>query len=142
MPALLLTAFLVAVPPGDATRLAPDPLPPPAPGAAEADATGDSPEDPEPSEPSGPAVPVEAILAAGAAMMAAVRWREEEPAPGDALGLREDPLVVFVPGHGNLAGDFDDLVGLMDLEPADYEVFDYRWAVETSDPVRAWNHRS
>ena len=45
--------------------------------------------------------------------------------------------MVFVPGHGNVGSDFDDLVDLMDLEPGEYRTFDYRWMVETTDQVQA-----
>jgi hypothetical protein len=63
--------------------------------------------------------------------------RDDEITPGDALGLTDRPLVVFVPGHGSGMDCFDDLAGLMELSPGDYRVFDYRWVEETPDPAHA-----
>jgi len=70
-------------------------------------------------------------------MAAVLRGRDDQPVPGEGLGLAEGPLVVFVPGHGNTLSDFDGLVDLMDLEPGEFRVFDYRWTVETADHAHA-----
>ncbi|MCJ7726899.1 MAG: hypothetical protein MUP76_11005 [Acidimicrobiia bacterium] len=129
MPALLLTFVLALAAPGDATRLAPDPP------AATTPVTIPSGAPSSPVET--PILPVTSILAAAAALAAGLRGREDDPAPGDGLGLADDPLVVFVPGHGNGPDDFDDLVDLMDLGADDYRVFDYRWTVATPDQVHA-----
>lgn len=129
MPALLITFVLALTAPGDANRLAPDPPEPTPPVTAPAQAPA------SPAE--APVLPIASILAAGAALAAGLRGRDDEPAPGDGLGLSGDPLVVFVPGHGNGPADFHDLVDLMDLGPDDYRVFDYRWTVETTDQVHA-----
>lgn len=133
MPALLLTVLMALAPPGDATRLAPEPDPP-SPPPSTVPVTPPT----KPVEPVGaPVLPLASILAAAAALAAAAWSRNGTPSPADGLALSDDPLVVFVPGHGNAMGDFDDLADLMDLDPGDYRVFDYRWTVETADPVRA-----
>lgn len=91
-----------------------------------------------PPQPSPPAVPVPALPVGGAAGAAALltivsrrRGSAVGPAPGDALGLEPpgEPIVVFVPGHGQASGDeaFHDLVDLMGLGPSDAYFFDYRW---------------
>lgn len=129
----VLIAVLLSTAPGDGVGLAPGPGPASGPAAPTVPAAG---EEPAPSEPEESAlVSLGAILAAAGVLAAAGRPRG--PAPGDGLGLRERPLVVFVPGHGNGPGDFDDLVALMDLGPDDHRVFDYRWAAESADPVHA-----
>ena len=130
MSALLLTIVMALAPPGDATRLAPDPV-----DVAVPPTTVPAAPPPEPLKT--PLVPITSILAAGAALAAALRIRDDQSAPGDGLGLSEDPLVVFVPGHGNSPDDFDGLIELMDLEPEEYRMFDYRWTVETADRVHA-----
>jgi hypothetical protein len=119
------------VPPWDASRLAPDPSP-------DLPLEASHPAYPENDPPTSPVVPLGSILAAAALLAAGVKpGRRADLAPGDALGLSDDPLVVFVPGHGNVGSDFDELIDLMDLEPGDYRTFDYRWMVETTDQVHA-----
>ena len=130
MSALLLTVMMALAPPGDATRLGPDPAETSVPATA-------VPSTPPPVPVKTPLLPVASIIAAGVALAAVLRGRGDEPAPGDGLGLSEDPLVVLVPGHGNVPGDFGGLIDLMDLDPGEYRVFDYRWTVETTDHVRA-----
>lgn len=133
MPALLLTVLMTMAPPGEATRLAPDP-----PETSSPPTTVPEPTPSEPAQPvEKPPVPLTSLVTAGAALAAALWGRSGEASPAAGLGLSEDPLVVFVPGHGNAPGDFEDLADLMDLGPEDYRVFDYRWTVETPDPVRA-----
>jgi hypothetical protein len=133
---LLFTALLALSAPGDATRLAPGPGEGAgAPSGAPADG-GEVPEEPEePEETPGPPLLPIASLGAAAAVLAASRRRD--PGPGDALGLSDRPVVVFVPGHGNTPASFDHLTRMMDLGPDDYRVFDYRWVVETGSHSRA-----
>ena len=134
MLAPLLTIVMAMVPSADGTHLAPGPAEPGPPVAAS------TPVAPAPTPFEAPLVSLAAIAAA-AAVLAGGLLRfggDDEPAPGDALGLAEDPLVVFVPGHGTPGPEtFLDLADRMDLEPDDYRVFDYRWAVETTDNVHA-----
>ena len=134
MLAPLLTIVLAMVPPAEGAHLAPGPADPEPPVVAPA------PTAPAPTPFEAPLVSLAAIAAAAAVLAGGLlRFTgEEEPAPGDALGLADDPLVVFVPGHGNPGPEtFADLADLMDLEPEDYRVFDYRWMVETTDHVHA-----
>jgi hypothetical protein len=118
------------IPPSDAVRLSGDPDPETTTGPVEA-----------PAPPRGghslPGVPATA-LAGAAAVLAAAGARRRDPAPGDGLSLEPDPLVVFVPGHGNdRSTTFADLTEMMDLEAEQVRVFDYRWAVEEHDEVQA-----
>ncbi|MBU1866196.1 MAG: alpha/beta hydrolase [Actinobacteria bacterium] len=129
MTALLLTVVM-ALAPGDATRLSPGPADTAAP-------TTTVPEAPAPEPIETPIVPIASIIAAGIALAGTLLGRKGKVAPGNGLGLSGDPLVVFVPGHGNAPEDFDGLIDLMDLEPEEYRVFDYRWGVPTTDPVHA-----
>jgi hypothetical protein len=48
-----------------------------------------------------------------------------------------DPIFVYVPGHGGDPQGFDDLAGMIGLNPQDVRVFDYRWAWPTGDPIEA-----
>jgi len=130
----LLTIMLAMVPSADGTHLAPGPAEP------EPPATAPAPVDPAPNPFEVPLMSLAAIAAAAAVLAGGLLRMagDDEPAPGDALGLADDPLVVFVPGHGNPGPEtFIDLADLMDLEPDDYRVFDYRWVVETTDHVHA-----
>lgn len=121
--------------PGDGTRLAPDPEPDPGPvSISEAGRVG------EPLLPADdPLLPITVVGTAAAVLAAGLRRRTGAGlAPGDALALDPKPLVVFVPGHGSTGSAvFDDLIDMMDLEPEDYAVFDYRWVAEDPDHVRA-----
>ena len=87
-----------------------------------------------PSDSGSSPIPILLGLAAAAAALAALR-------PGAALGLRppEDAMVVFVPGHGQGAGEdvYREFVDLMGLDPDDARYFDYRWVTGDSNPHRA-----
>jgi hypothetical protein len=62
------------------------------------------------------------------------RRRWDGRAPGDGVGLAEQPLVVFVGGHGMAAAPaFGTLIDLMDLDPQQAHFFDYRWVVEDGE---------
>lgn len=49
----------------------------------------------------------------------------------------QDPLFVYVPGHGGDPQGFDDLAGRIGVDPHDVRVFDYRWAWASDDPIEA-----
>lgn len=75
--------------------------------------------------------------AAAAMALAALALRRSDPAPGDALSLSE-PLVVFVPGHGQAHGSeaFAELVRHMGIEDDQVRYFDYRWVA--GHPDASW----
>lgn len=114
-------------------QLAPGPAPetavapPPVPGL---------PGDPPP-RPLMPAALTAGLL--GLAAHAGTRRRTgDQSPPGAALGLAEDPIVVFVGGHGTEgAPEFGPLIDLMDLDPEQARFFDYRWVVDDADQVTA-----
>jgi len=108
-------------------------------GLAPADSVPGPPPAESPGRPAPPA-PLPPV-AAGVAVAVVTAWRRrgapppdgaagiaEGASPGDALGL-DSSLVVFVPGHGDPPAEdvFDDLVGMMDLDPGSVRYFDYRW---------------
>ncbi len=109
--------------------------------AAPADAADAPPAPADSGDGSAPQVPSLVGLGAMAAVLAALQRRAGElsPAAGLALEQAEDPLVVFVPGHGQPHGSkaFADLIELMDLSDEGVEHFDYRWVEGTSDARRA-----
>ncbi|MDX1689752.1 MAG: hypothetical protein R3290_01890 [Acidimicrobiia bacterium] len=144
MPAWLFAALLLAAPPGDASRLVPDPDVPlaPAPLSSEG-ASVPTPERSLPVVPAGAAV----LVAGGAVVATASRRRPDgsaPPGPGTALGLRppDDVVVVFVPGHGSpgSAETFGDLVDLMGLDDEQVRHFDYRWTTGGPDHAAAARH--
>lgn len=49
----------------------------------------------------------------------------------------QDPLFVYVPGHGGNPQGFDDLAKRIGVDGADVRVFDYRWAWPSDDPIEA-----
>lgn len=51
--------------------------------------------------------------------------------------VSEDPVFVYVPGHGGDPAGFDDLAARIGVDPRDVRVFDYRWAWPTADMVEA-----
>ncbi len=119
--------------------LAPDPGPGPDVVAARPAA---APSSPLPEPPAPPVIP--AAVAAGLLGLVAhagTRRRVDDApgdAPGDGLALAGDPLVVFVGGHGTAgAPQFEALIDLMELDPAQTRFFDYRWIVESADPIGA-----
>jgi hypothetical protein len=137
VPFVLLAMVLAMSTPGDATRLAPDPAPSP-PAGTRPVTPGPEPPIPVPLPPQAPVIPLAPVGAAVAALAAGLRrTRTGAPVPGDAAGLTGEPLVVFVPGHGNTREAFTGLAGLMELGPEDYRVFDYRWVVGTASHVHA-----
>jgi hypothetical protein len=75
--------------------------------------------------------------AAAAVALAALAVRRSGLAPGDALSL-SDPLVVFVPGHGQEHGSeaFADLVRHMGIDDDQARYFDYRWV--DGQPDASW----
>lgn len=52
-------------------------------------------------------------------------------------GDSQDPLFVYVPGHGGDPRGFDDLAKRMGVDGEDVRVFDYRWAWPSNDPIEA-----
>jgi pimeloyl-ACP methyl ester carboxylesterase len=54
-----------------------------------------------------------------------------------AAPYREDPLYVYVPGHGGGFHGFDDLASRIGVDGDDVRVFDYRWAWPSDDPLEA-----
>jgi hypothetical protein len=67
-------------------------------------------------------------LAGLAAALAALQQRREDLSPADGLSLEADPIVVFVPGHGQPQGSaaFADLIDYMDIDDEAVRHFDYR----------------
>lgn len=135
MPSAAAIALGIALLGGGTVGLAPDdatvdetPTPPPV-------------EDPEPSESGGQSgLPGAAGIAAALAVLAAAGRREDEVSPAGGLGLRPgDPVVVFVPGHGQPHGSaaFDDLIEMMDVDAGSVRHFDYRWVEGSDDHSRA-----
>ena len=49
----------------------------------------------------------------------------------------QDPLFVYVPGHGGDPRGFDDLAKRIGADGDDVRVFDYRWAWPSDDPIEA-----
>ena len=49
----------------------------------------------------------------------------------------QDPLFVYVPGHGGDPRGFDDLAKRIGVDGDDLRVFDYRWAWPSNDPIEA-----
>jgi pimeloyl-ACP methyl ester carboxylesterase len=49
----------------------------------------------------------------------------------------QDPLFVYVPGHGGDPQGFDDLAQRIGVDGDDVRVFDYRWAWPSDDPIEA-----
>lgn len=119
----------VGLAPGDTTA---DEAPAPTP-ASESDSDEDEGRD-------GSGLPGPAGIAAVVALLAAVARRDDELSPAAGLGLEPaDPIVVFVPGHGQPHGSaaFDDLVEMMDLDEGSVRHFDYRWVEGSVDHARA-----
>jgi hypothetical protein len=83
----------------------------------------------DPVEPTLPAPMVPGSLGVGAlaALLAALR-RREDLSPSEGLGLGR-PVYVFVPGHGQHHGAsvFDDLIDLAGIDDESVRHFDYRW---------------
>lgn len=119
MPVAVLVAVLFAGPArhGDAVGLAP--APPAAPPAV-ARSVPTSP--PAPAVPAPPGVAVVAIAATAAVAAAAAGGRR-----------RDDPIVVYVPGHGGDPDGFDDLARALGLDDSQVVVFDYRIAIDGVD---------
>lgn len=55
----------------------------------------------------------------------------------DGSMVSEDPVFVYVPGHGGDPAGFDDLAERIGVDPRDVRVFDYRWAWHTEDMIEA-----
>jgi hypothetical protein len=49
----------------------------------------------------------------------------------------EDPLFVYVPGHGGDPRGFEDLASRIGVDGDDIRIFDYRWAWPSDDPIEA-----
>ena len=49
----------------------------------------------------------------------------------------QDPLFVYVPGHGGDPRGFEDLAKRIGVNDVDVRVFDYRWAWPSNDPIEA-----
>jgi hypothetical protein len=75
----------------------------------------------------------------GMAAALAVLQRRDDLSPAAGLALESDPLVVFVPGHGQPQGSsaFADLIEYMDIEPDDVRHFDYRFVDGGADASQA-----
>jgi len=115
---VLVAAMAIAfgpLAPGDGLGLAP--------GPREA-----APFAPAPAPPRLPVLPGLGGVGIAAAAGGALRRRR---------GAQDDPLYVFVPGHGGTAEDFDDLVIRLGLTPGQVEAFDYRWVWPDRDPRTA-----
>ncbi len=54
-----------------------------------------------------------------------------------AAAVPQEPLFVYVPGHGGDPDGFDDLAGRMGIRSGDVRVFDYRWAWPSADQIEA-----
>ena len=123
----LALALLVDPVPGDGVRLAPDPAPAAAPAAATPPAPAPAPLPAWPAAAGG--------VAGGLAVLAAARWQGRRSDEEDG----EDPLVVFVAGHGTGSATdlFAPLVSLMGLSPDQARYYDYRWADGGRDPQQA-----
>lgn len=109
-----------------------------------APAPADSPEPPgSPNPPEIPAPLDPAIVGLGAiaAALAALQKRTGglSPSAGLALETAADPVVVFVPGHGQPHGSvaFSDLIALMEIEDDSIRHFDYRWVDVGSNAAEA-----
>jgi hypothetical protein len=104
---------------------------------APGDALGLSPGDtnkPKPGPMRIPLAPAGSAGLGGAVIAGAVLARRRHP--GSASGL-QDPLFVYVPGHGGDPRGFDDLAGRIGVDGDDLRVFDYRWAWPSNDPVES-----
>jgi hypothetical protein len=125
---------LLTLAPGDAVRLAPPEQAVPPAGMVRSD------ELPAPVRPSTPSRAPVAVLGgvSGLAIWAASR-RGREQSAGPVKGASEEPLVVFVSGHGNPSppGLFAGLIAGMGLDPSRVRYFDYRWADGGSDLASA-----
>ena len=117
---------------GPGLGLAPDDEPPVESSVPAAEPAGNAPA--PPNDDALPATPILLGLTAAAAALASRR-------AGAALGLRppEETMVVFLPGHGQGAGEdvYGEFVDLMGLEADDARYFDYRWVTGDADPHRA-----
>ena len=104
---------------------------------APGDALGLAPRAPESSR-SGPVriplAPVSGAGIGGAVIASAVLARRRHTG---AAPYREDPLYVYVPGHGGGFHGFDDLASRIGVDGDDVRVFDYRWAWPSDDPLEA-----
>jgi len=137
--ALALALALFADPaPADGVRLSPDPAPVPAPAPAPAPAPVDE------GAPAAPRVPFFPAAAGGAtacvvALAAGSRARRRHAGLETGAPAAEEPLVVFVSGHGtdSAPGQFAHLVALMGLDPSQVRYFDYRWATGGTDHAGA-----
>lgn len=81
-----------------------------------------------------PLAPTGGLGLGGAAIVAATMVRRRRA--GTSSGS-QDPLFVYVPGHGGGADGFDDLAGMMGVGSVDIRAFDYRWAWPSDDPLAA-----
>jgi hypothetical protein len=135
IPALALTLALLTEPaPGDALRLAPDPVAPAPPAGVVAAVAPPAPA----RSLAGAVAGALAGLAAGVVALAASTWaarREEEL----AVAGSGEPLVVFVSGHGSgsAPGVFAHLATLMGIHSTEARYFDYRWADGGADHTQA-----
>lgn len=79
-----------------------------------------------------PAVPAPVPLSAAAAATAVTGWRARRGRRGEGLagGPPGEATVVVVGGYGSNGDEaFDELIGLMAIEPSRVRSFDYRWIV-------------
>ena len=83
---------------------------------------------PEPDEAPDESIPGLLALAALAAALAALQQRRGDLSPAAGLSLEADPVVVFVPGHGQPHGSaaFADLIEHMGIADEEVRHFDYR----------------
>jgi hypothetical protein len=130
---LLALALFADPAPADGISLAPDPVP-----------AVPTPTVTVPADPAAPGVGLSLPMVAGgalagAAALASTRRKSNEDDRGD-----DEPLVVFVSGHGNASGPglFAHLVALMGIDPSRCRYFDYRWADGGTDNKRASEHAS
>lgn len=81
-----------------------------------------------------PLAPASGAGLGGAVIASAVLARRRR------LGIAQtsqDPLFVYVPGHGGGFRGFDDLAKRIGVHGDDVRVFDYRWAWPSKDPIEA-----
>ena len=81
-----------------------------------------------------PLAPASGAGLGGAVIAAAVLARRR------SMGLapsQQDPLFVYVPGHGGDPRGFEDLAKRIGVDGGDIRVFDYRWAWPSNDPIEA-----
>lgn len=137
--AVLIVIGLASGAPADALELGPADPPPsveqPAPAAVHR----------PPSTPSGgTATPLADLMRSVTTLLAALGGSLGSIRPGRGRGpmwaavpTYDDPLIVFVTGHGNDPGDFDALRAQMGVDAADAVVFDWRAARLDADHATA-----